>query len=322
MNSAAANTLVAGLVPYLKDPWTLSWIISGLLAIFIPITIWSVHRNSYFNSYGSYIQAQDYYDNAKRYYEQQQENKNNYYNYNGNNNYYNGNQSNYKECSWINWACRKRQWQYATYSQDNNGDGNVNQQMPSWFIFFGGETEQMQRWREENNEDGAEGGRRNQSAASGGALNFVYFLTLGLFLTLVVFGAMIIKKRNTPTSSTTGAGSLMNMTHLTVFLVITMIIGLMNLIMTVGILSSGDEKDNEDSYYGWYGQTAVLVAYTDFWMMLFSFSFLIAFQIKNYINANYNNNGEQGVQTQQLDIHNAFTEERRNGGDYHAPTKV
>ena len=57
-------------------------------------------------------------------------------------------------------------------------------------------------------------------------------------------------------------------------------------------------------------------------MMLFSFSFLIAFQIKNYINVNYNNNGEREVHMQQLDIHNAFTEERRNGGDYHAPTKV
>ena len=256
MNLAAA-------MPYLKCPWTISWIVSGLAAAFIPVIIWTSHRASYFYQYGAYLKQQDYYEDQQRYYEQQQE----YYN-NGNGNNNNNNNNTYKQCSWLNWPCRRKQWLYATYSQqqDNNGD-QVNQSVPAWYVFMGGETEEMQRWREEAE---GQGGRNGGASSSNAGLNFAYFLTLLLFVGLVAYGAKIIVKKEP-------------MHNLTVFLIVAVVVGFMNLILSVNAISSGDDRDMDDSYYGWYGQTAVLMAYTDFWMMLFAFAFLGAFQIKNYV---------------------------------------
>ena len=59
----------------------------------------------------------------------------------------------------------------------------------------------------------------------------------------------------------------------------------------------------------WYGQTAVLMAYTDFWMMLFAFAFLVAFQIKNYI---LNNHARASGCADELDDHHD------KAGDYQA----
>jgi hypothetical protein len=277
-------------MPYLKDPWTASWILSGLMAIFVPITVWSSHRAAYFSNYGYAQQAEDYYEMQKRYYEEQQ-NGDDGNNNNNNNNDNNGNQSYYKECSWINWPCRRRQWQYATYSQDNGNGEEVQQSIPGWYVFLGGETEQMERWREENTGDknGNKNGNNNANSAAG--LNFAYFLTLGLFISLVVYGAMTIQKRDT----TSGPGS--PFTNLTIILIITSLIGLMNLLTSVNAIST-DNRDLEDSYYGWYGQTSVLMVYTDFWILLFSFGFLVVFQIRNYLErVNFgaeNSNGNNG----------------------------
>jgi hypothetical protein len=265
MNLAAA-------MPYLKCPWTISWIVSGLAAAFIPVIIWTSHRASYFYQYGAYLKQQDYYEDQQRYYEQQQEYYNNGNNNGNDNNYYgnNNNSNTYKQCSWLNWPCRRKQWLYATYSQqqDNNGD-QVNQSVPAWYVFMGGETEEMQRWREEA-EDQGQGGRNGGASSSNAGLNFAYFLTLLLFVGLVAYGAKIIVKKEP-------------MHNLTVFLIVAVVVGFMNLILSVNAISSGDDRDMDDSYYGWYGQTAVLMAYTDFWMMLFAFAFLGAFQIKNYV---------------------------------------
>jgi len=249
---------------YLMEPWVLSWVLLGLSSIFVPVIIWSQHRSTYFGNYGYAQKVEDYYEEKQRYYEQQKE----YYEQQQNNNGYYGNddgnnQSSYKECSWMNWPCRRRQWLYATYSQDG-GDGN-QQPLPSWYIFLGGETEQMEKWREENT--GQRGGRGGSVAYAG--LNFAYFLTIALFVSLLAYGAMTMGKKEP-------------LTNLTIFLVITTVIGLMNMVMSMGTISV-DDRDLEDSYYGWYGQMGVLMVYTNFWILLFSSAFLITFQVRNYL---------------------------------------
>merc|ERR1740139_2063919 len=110
------------ITPYLKDPWVVVWVVSGLLTMLIPLISWNVNRSEYYTNYGSYIYAEDYY-------KQQQEAAENYYNDDANNgngnddgnnngNYY----SYYKECSWYNWAsCRKQQYMYATMEDRANG---------------------------------------------------------------------------------------------------------------------------------------------------------------------------------------------------------
>ncbi len=270
---------------YLKDPWTLSWVIGGISSVFIPVIVWSNHRSTYFNNIGYAQKAEDYYEEQQRYYEQQKEyyeqKKNGYY---GNGNDDGNNQSYYKDCSWINWPCRRRQWLYATYSQDDEGDG---QPLPSWYVFLGGETEQMEKWREENTGQRARG---NSVTYSG--LNFAYFLTMALFLGLLAYGAMTLGKKEP-------------ITNLTVFLVLCAVIGLMNLIMSMGTIST-DNRDLEDSYYGWYGQTGVLLVYTNFSLLLFSFAFLIAFQVRNYLDRKAEEKEETAVGEVE--------------GDYHAPS--
>ncbi len=267
---------ITALLPYLKDAWTMAWIGSGLLAIFIPVIIWNVHRASYFYIVGQYQKKEDYYEYQQWYYEQQQQQKNNYYNGNNGNNGNNNNGNAYfKECSWINLSCKWNQYKYAMY-QNGGGDGDrVRQSLPAWYVFFGQETEEMERWREENMEGEREGGRRNQAGVNGG-LVFAYVLTLGLFIALVSYGAITIGKRE-------------SVTTLTAFLVVTLVVGLMNLFMSISAISA-DDRDLEDSYYGWYGQTSVLLVYTNFWIMTYSFAFLVAFQVKNYLEKKKNGN--------------------------------
>ena len=257
------------LLGYLKDPWALSWVVSGLLTIFVPIITWNVQKGAYYDAYGYAVEAED----QERYYEEQQNDgdDNNNNNNNNNGNYYQV----YKECSWINFACRKRQYMYATMD-DNNEDGNNGQVLPNWYIFLGGgdNSEQMQRWKEDNTGERAEGGQ----ASTPGGLKFVYAWTIIMFLALWGYGAFALAKKR-------------DVSTLVMLLGISASLGLMNAIMAAQGVISSDDGDMEDSYYGWYGQIGVLMAYTDFWIMLFSFGFLTAFKVRSYLN---NKNEKQG----------------------------
>jgi len=274
------------LLPYLKDPWTISWLVSGLLAIFIPLITWSINKSKYYSTYGYAQEAEDYYEQQQEYYKQQQE----YYEQqqNGDDNYYQQ-VSYYKECSWFNWACRKKQWYYATYDENGGGDED-REQIPAWFYLFGGDSEEMQRWKEENT------GVKEDATSSQAGLKFVYFLTLLLAFTLLGYGFFIIGKKH-------------SLTNLIMLLGLTVTIALMNLIMNVEGVISADDKDLEDSYYGWYGQMGVLLLYTNFGMMLFSLVFGATFLTKIFLE-NKNQNKENG------DINDKVVE----GNEYHAPT--
>lgn len=246
-----------GLV-YLKDPWTLSWVVSGLLAILIPVITWSSQRGAYYNAVGAALESEQYYEN--------QNNNNDNNNNNQGDDYY----SVYKECSWFNWPCRKKQYYYATMDEggDGNDDGEYRQEIPSWYLFLGGleNSEEMQRWKEENTGIRQEEG----NVGTSGGIKFVYALNLILFVALLSFGAKTI-------------GNKQPVCSLRVFLILTAIISFMNLIMAAQGLISSDERDYEGSYYGWYGQMGVLMTYTNFWMMLFSIGFLIAFRVRTHL---------------------------------------
>jgi hypothetical protein len=246
---------------YLKDPWTASWIATSILAILIPVIIWSSQRGSYYKSYGYALELEE---KKRQYYENRDGNGNNRNN-NNNNNYY----SYYKECSWFNWPCRKRQYYFATMEDRNRGqqDGNYRQDLPGWYIFLGGaeHSEDMMRWKEQNT-----GIRASSSAGSSGGVKFVYVMTLLLFSALVVYGALTLGKKQP-------------VLNLEAFLVVAATVALMNLVITAQGVISSDDRDMEDSYYGWYGQMGVLVAYTNFWIMLQCLGFLVAFRIRSYL---------------------------------------
>jgi type II secretory pathway pseudopilin PulG len=256
---------------HLKDPWTLSWIISGLLAVLIPVIIWSVQRGSYYNAYGY---ANEVEEQQRQYYQNQNDDGNNNNNNNNNNNSY---YSTYKECSWFNWPCRKRQYYYATMDSGDGGDDaneNGTQQLPNWYLFLGGleNSEEMSQWKEENT------GVQSSSNGPSAGIEFVYVSTLLLFTALFAYGAMTIGKKQSTS-------------NLVVFLVVAASVGLMNLVGSAQGIITSDDRDMEDSYYGWYGQMGVLIVYTDFWIMLFSIGYLIAFRVRSYLNQKTDQSG-------------------------------
>jgi hypothetical protein len=254
MNFNAVNA--RALLVYLKDPWTASWIASGLIAVFVPIITWSTQRGAYYNAYGYALELEE---EQKQYYENQDGDDGNQDGDDGN--YY----TTYKECSWINWPCRKRQYYYATMDDGNDENGDGQQTLPNWFIFLGGadNSEDMQRYREENT------GVRATSVTPSG-LKFVYAWTLIMFFALYAFGAFSLVKKH-------------NVSNLVVLLSVSASLGLMNMIMAAQGVISSDDRDMEDSYYGWYGQIGILMAYTNFWIMLFSIAFLSAFGVRSYL---------------------------------------
>mmetsp|Transcript_51041 Transcript_51041/g.153430 ORF Transcript_51041/g.153430 Transcript_51041/m.153430 type:complete len:300 (-) Transcript_51041:525-1424(-) len=231
----------------------IAWIGSSILAVTIPVSNWNSNKSDYYSSYGKYIE----YENEQREYEEQQNND-------GNNdddgNYY------YKECSWSNWRCRKQQYNYAMMddngSNDNDNDNGVT--IPDWYIFLGGKTEEMQRWTEENT------GRRGAEAESTGAEKFVYAWTLVMFFSLVAYGTYALHKRHPATA-------------IVVFLLIFAQFCLLQLILLAQGVISADDRDLEDSVYGWYGQAGVLLAYTNFWIVLFCAIFSVVFIVKGFL---------------------------------------
>ena len=117
----------------LTAPLILTYLVTGILSIIVPVSQWSANKNSYYNAAGYYIE----YENQQREYEEAQNGNNNN---NNNNGYYS-----YEDCAWWNVPCRKQQYQYASYNQDNNNN-NYQQEIPQWYIMLGGQTEEMRRW--------------------------------------------------------------------------------------------------------------------------------------------------------------------------------
>lgn len=249
---------------YLKDPWTLSWVVSGLVTILVPVIMWNAQSQAYYRQYGVAIEYEQKQRQYEEYYKQQQEANNG--NNNNNNNYYT-----YKECSFFNIACKKKQYYYATAEERQKAyeNGEAVQTYPDWFILFGGyeQSEEMQRWKEENTGVRAED-MINDGRSSG--MKFVYTMTLFLFIALLVFGAISIGNRK-------------NMSQLVIFLVIATVMAFSNLLMAMQGLISSDERMFEESIYGWSGQMGVLMVYTNFWVMLFCIGHIIAIRVKQYM---------------------------------------
>jgi len=231
------------------------WLLAGILSATIPLMQWGVNRGKYYSAYGYYIA----YENEQREYEEAQ-NQNDDQN-NDNANYY------YRACSWWNARCRMQQYKYAMYDEDGgNGDG-YQETLPAWYIFLGGQTEEMQRWEEENTGQRAED---NMSAATSGQ-KFVYAWTLIMFLALLSFGVYTFVKPF--------AGARRN---LLVLLVVFAQFSLINLITSAQGMISQEDRAFENSPYGWYGQIGVLMTYTHFWFLLFTALWSIGFGVQAF----------------------------------------
>jgi len=230
-----------------RDSITFAWVGSGIGAVLLPLTVWGIQRLVYFAQFGS----QQYMQDQQQNYNNQNQNWGNYY-WNGNNY---GNQRVYENCSWINFVCRRRQWFYANGGNQYQGGNGGEQRVPGWYIFLGGTSSEMQQWQEQN------GQGQGNSFVYGGC-GFAYFLTLCLFGWLVYYGATAFAKPEP--------------VNIRPLMLAVTIFGLMNMIMSVGLISS-DQDNLKDSYFGWYGQIGVLMVYTNFLIFLFGLGFYITF---------------------------------------------
>lgn len=162
----------------------------------------------------------------------------------------------YNLCSWWNLKCKYDMKRYqAMYGNGENGgggggeNGNMSAMLPGWFFFFGGSMEEDEREREEMG-----------LGQNDGSMKFVYACTILMFIGMSVWGFrnMYLGK---------------DRSGIIAALLIFGQFSLMNLMTTAQGTIETDNRFFEDSIYGWFGQWAVLVAYTDFWLMVHCFIF-------------------------------------------------
>jgi hypothetical protein len=240
-----------------------SWWLGGLLSIFLPLRNWNKSRQAYYGAYGRYAE----YENAQRNYEEAQNNNddgnNGYYDEDGN--YVQNENQNSLNCSWWQYKCRKQRYAYLQYQQqqDNNGDG---QQIytPSWYQFLGGKGQDDQREREEM---GLEGDQN-------GGVKFVYIWSLLLFLSILAYGSFVFYRHYKQRGI-----ALTYYTTLAVLLFAMLQYSLLQLVLVPQGVIAVDERDMEDSVYGWYGQWPVLLVYFEFAQCLFSGILLLLFGV-------------------------------------------
>ena len=116
---------------YLKDPWTLSWVVSGLVTILVPVIMWNAQSQAYYRQYGVAIEYEQKQRQYEEYYNQQQEANDG----NNNNNYYT-----YKECSFFNIVCKKNQYDFGSGVERHKAydNGETMQTLPDKFILCEG----------------------------------------------------------------------------------------------------------------------------------------------------------------------------------------
>lgn len=213
----------------------LFWTLSAFVVFVAPLIKWSVERNQYYQYAGRYVE----YNNQQRQYEQQQ---------NGNNNN-NNNINYYNLCGWWDYRCKAQMRQYQQNGQGGNNRDQNQIALPGWYYLFGGHAEEDERQREEMG-----------MSSYDGTMKFVYSFTVIMFIGLSAygFGRMYSGKER---GSIIGA------------LLVFGMFSLMNLLTTVQGTIDTDDRFFENSVYGWFGQWSVLVAYTDFFMVIHCFFF-------------------------------------------------
>jgi hypothetical protein len=224
------------------------WIVAGILTLSIPAGKYDAAKQTYYASYGRYVE----YENQQRQYEEAQ---------NGNNNNNDDASQAYPSCRWYQWGCRKAQYYYRS----QNNDKNDMVYTPSWYRFIGGgeNSEENRRFYEEM-------GISYDPDEPSGAMKFVYGWTVVMFLGLLIYGSFVLL---------TGRSVLGLIVLCAVFAQFSL---LQILLCGQGVISS-DNRDLEDTVYGWYGQAGVLQVYTDFGMVIFCAGFCIIFAIHGLV---------------------------------------
>jgi hypothetical protein len=241
-----------------KTCWTMGnwifvtvWIVGAILTIYIPHHKWNTARDEYYVATGYAVEAEQ----EQRAYEEAQRDQNN-------EGYYYP-----TDCAWYQWSCRKAAYLYRQQNenaneQNGNNDAEDSATIPLWYIFLGGQTEEGRRDREES----------GLSTDSTNALNFIYNWTLVVFVVIVLYGSYtLFRFRQNGT------------TYLIVTLFMLFQFSLMSLILMAQGVIQTEDRQMEESVYGWNGQKGVLMAYTNYAICIFSGIYTILLTVVNVV---------------------------------------
>lgn len=145
------------------------------------------------------------------------------------------------------------------YQQNND---RYREALPTWYINMGGELgdDEMNRAREEQ-------GLSSDEAT--GPLKFVHRFTIFLFVALLAYGAvaMYFKQFLVPVYVAMGVFAVMS--------------ALQIIVLTQGVIKT-DEREMENSIYGFYGQLGVLMVYANYAYFWFAIVFGVIFGAKAF----------------------------------------
>jgi uncharacterized membrane protein YciS (DUF1049 family) len=225
------------------------WIVSGILAVLVPLIYRTIHKRKYEELYMFYYWEQE----MEEYEQQRAENYEMYgnnYNYQGAYTYdqmYNA-QPEYidvNNCHWYNVNC-------FSFFVNQEGEPMADQAWyPTWYSGWT-TSEEDQRQMEVNREQP-------------GSLKFVYIWQLFMFIAIMVYGTLVIRQNRNP------AG-----------LIVALLVWANYAFCTMWMLADGSIVT--DGYIvkrsGFYGQVSVLIFMANFWYFIHGLLFCIVFWIR------------------------------------------
>lgn len=228
---------------------SLSWIVSGVLTVLIPLIYRTIHKNKYRDEYMKYYWQQEY-----EQYEQQRaqnyEQYGNQYNYGG---AYmaNNEQQEYidvNNCKWWNINC-------FSFFVNRDGQAMADQEWaPAWYSGF--ITTEEEREAMQNNLE------------QPGSLQFIYVWQIIMFIVIVLYGLKVINQNRNPTGLVIALMVWANFAFLSMWL------------MADGsIVTDGQQVKRT----GFYGQMSVLIFMANFWYFLHGLAFVLVFWIRSTI---------------------------------------
>lgn len=238
----------------LNSPWPIigTWWVAGILAIFVPFGIWKSEKDAFYSTYGMAIE----YQNAQRANEEAQ----NAYQQNQDGN---AQQLQSWNCGWWQFRCRNNRYNYMKANGDNGNGERMNIHTPNWYNYLGGKYDDIaSRDREALGID--------SSTDNSGSLRFVYTWSVMVFVAVLAYGTYVFYKRQTTTTLNVMLG------------LVSQYALLLMILMPQGIIST-EERDLENSVYGWYGQLGVLMVYFSTAQLLFCPCMMILTVIKSTV---------------------------------------
>jgi uncharacterized membrane protein len=224
------------------------WLISGLVAVLVPLIYRTIHKRKHEQVYMSYFweKEMEYYEEQR--YEAYQKYGNNY-NYGGAYMY----PENWMEREYID-VNNCKWWQLNCFSYYVNQDGEPAAQQgwyPTWYSGWA-TTEEEQEEREKNREQP-------------GSLKFVYIWQIVLFTVIIGYGFAVVRENRNPTG-----------------LIIALLVWANFCFMSMWLMADGSIATDGDEVLrsGFYGQMSVLIFMANFWYFLHGVVFVIVFWIR------------------------------------------